>query len=208
MSVFRVSGVHLPDTSPRARGVLSACWEGFASFPAFCSVPLRLKDPAGSRRLCKKMLKTACPAARSWRLKTLTILLRRLEDADRGPRQPRSHVSLDWRFSARGQRNASSASSCGIFCGNCHLAGSFAEKAVEIVRHAARWEAAVSPRSPLKGERRGNSPGYRSPFSRLPANSSSCALCLLLLLLLCILVSAGVVHLSTGNRTSMASSGA
>ena len=35
MSLFGVSGVHLPDTSPRDSGVLLACWEGFAIFPDF-----------------------------------------------------------------------------------------------------------------------------------------------------------------------------
>ena len=38
-----VSGVHLPNTSPRDRGVLLACWEDFASFPGLGFVLLVLR---------------------------------------------------------------------------------------------------------------------------------------------------------------------
>ena len=76
-----------------------------------------------------EILKTARPAARCRKLKTLTILLVRLEGLDRGPRQPRPHVLAGRRFTARDQGRVSSASSCGIFCGYRSLAGSFAEGA-------------------------------------------------------------------------------
>ena len=41
-----VSGVHIPNTSPRDRGVLLACWEDFASFSGFDCVVVVESRPA------------------------------------------------------------------------------------------------------------------------------------------------------------------
>ena len=35
LAFFGVSGVHIPDTSPRDHGVLLACWEDFVIFSGF-----------------------------------------------------------------------------------------------------------------------------------------------------------------------------
>ena len=51
MDLFGISGVHIPDTSPRDRGVLLACWEGFSIFSPVLNVAVEMSRlelaPAG-----------------------------------------------------------------------------------------------------------------------------------------------------------------
>ena len=122
VSFFGVYEVHLPDTSPRDRGVLLACWEDFSIFPFVLDVAVEMsrlesvpaKTEAGwswSRTKLKLVCgknPAGCRLPWSWlravevgddllgrvepELKSLAASHGWLEDSDRGLRKPRSHV--------------------------------------------------------------------------------------------------------------------
>ena len=163
-----VSGVHLPNTSPRDRGVLLARWEDFASFPDLGCISWELRLSV----LGLPVRAVLAEGGSSGLERPVAGNLGVLGVAGRGLRQPRPAALRSRCCSARGLAHVASASSGRILCGNCLLVGSSAENApcpCSTRRDGRNGSACFA----FKGESGGNGRGYRSPFLlRLPHNFS------------------------------------